>query len=179
MIFWRAGIWRGRFLDGDWLSRTTVLPDRDRHFPKVRSARHVGKGLLRLIEGKGLVDHCGECRALATSCIARRWDPGNATALIGAFQQRRFQRAIKRRDVQTQDRPNQLRRPHRGRGLVRNRGRLPPAAKLPAQILRHTESARRNRRRLGPVPLSGRPLRFRHAHAWLSLKAMARREGYR
>ena len=42
---------------GDLPRRSTGLSDRDRHFPKVRAARHIGKGLAGLIERKGLVDH--------------------------------------------------------------------------------------------------------------------------
>ena len=45
---------------------------------------------------------------------------------------------------------------------------------LPGQALRHPRGARRDRRHLGPVPLSGHPLRLRHVHARLRVQAVDR-----
>ena len=47
------------------------------------------------------------------------------------------------------------------------------------QELRHPGRPRRDRRHLGPVPLSGHPLRQRHVHARLFLQAVDRGEGDR
>ena len=51
--------------------------------------------------------------------------------------------------------------------------------KLPGQDLRDPRGARRDRRHLGPVPLSRHPLGLRHVHAGLLVPAVEGREGDR
>ena len=59
----------------------------------------------------------------------------------------------------------QRRRADRRRRHFRDRRRVPPAAALPRQELRDPRGARGDRRDVGPVPLSRRPLGLRHVHA--------------
>ena len=76
-------------------------------------------------------------------------------------------------------RPRPRRRPHRRRGALRHRRRLPPAGRVPGQELRDPRVARGDRRHLGPVPVSGDPLRLRHVHPRLRLPAVEGLEGDR
>ena len=62
---------------------------------------------------------------------------------------------------------------------LRHRRGVPPADAVPRAQLRHRRGARRPRRDLGPVPLSGRALRLRHAHARLFVPSVDRRQGDR
>ena len=64
---------------------------------------------------------------------------------------------------------------HRGRrGDLRDRRRLSPADQLPRPHLRHPRGSARHRGHVGPVPVPGRAVRQRHAHARLQLQAVDR-----
>ena len=67
-----------------------------------------------------------------------------------------------------------LRRHHHRRRYFRHRSRLSPAGGMPDQALRHPGRSRRDRRHLGPVPLSRHPLGQRPLHLRLRLQALAR-----
>ncbi|SOT41830.1 hypothetical protein F01_410337 [Burkholderia cenocepacia] len=69
------------------------------------------------------------------------------------------------------------RRADRRRRPVRHRRRVSPEAALPACERGDRRGARRDRRHLGPVPLSGRSFGFRHVHARLQLPPVAQRQG--
>ena len=73
-----------------------------------------------------------------------------------------------------------VRRRGRGRGghLGDRRG-LPPADDVPEPLLRDPGEPRRHRRHVGPLPLPGRALGQRHAHARLPLQAVDGVEGDR
>ena len=72
-----------------------------------------------------------------------------------------------------------LRRADRRRRPLGHRRRLAPAEELPGQELRHPRGARGERRHVGSVPLSRRPLRLRHVHAGLPLPAVEGGQGDR
>ena len=66
-----------------------------------------------------------------------------------------------------------------GAGLSGIGAALPPPGELPGQDLRDPRGARRDRRHLGPVPLSGHPLGLGHVHARLLVPAVDGRQGDR
>ena len=69
-----------------------------------------------------------------------------------------------------------FRRADRRGGHFGDRHGRPPAREVPGQELRDPRTARRSGRDLGPVPLSGNPLGFGHAHAGLRVRAVEARE---
>ena len=70
--------------------------------------------------------------------------------------------------------PKHFRRPHRRRRPLRHRRRHHLQTSCPGKSLRDPRGARGDRRHLGPVPLSGHPLRFRHVHARLRASSRGR-----
>ena len=78
------------------------------------------------------------------------------------------------------ERPRRARRrPDRRCRPLRHRRCLPSALPIARQDLRDPRGARRDRRHVGPLPVSGHPVGLRHVHARLRLPPVAGGEGDR
>src|SRR5260221_10661446 len=75
--------------------------------------------------------------------------------------------------------PRAPRCPDRRSRAVRHRRRPLPAGPVPVGFVGHLRGPRRDRRHVGPVPVSGGPLRLRHVHARLRVPPVGRGQGDR
>src|ERR1051326_91887 len=82
-------------------------------------------------------------------------------------------------DRPTHDDGRALRRAGGRRRYLRHRRGLPSAEELPRSNVRHPRGTRRDRRHLGPLPLSRDPLRLGHVHPRILVQALDESEGHR